>query len=220
MIPNACFKTDRPIQCHHPPAPTGQVRSGQGGGDGDEHSRRQSSVQVRMFPESPACILKQNKQDRHVLSLCCVIVSACDLISAYRCWHGSLLHIACPWLSVMLGSVNKSGESTGDNLWKRGGGRPISFCSQAPRQHEVSGSPTPSATWDTGGPSHTQSGMWCSCLECMFHGMLRWSLTSWGWKVVSWVLYPLSHGWPFDIFAQVLMTCVLNWTSWTWYVFK
>lgn len=41
MIPNACFKTDRPIQCHHPPT----YRSG--GGDEDEHSRRQSSVQIR-----------------------------------------------------------------------------------------------------------------------------------------------------------------------------
>ena len=53
MISNACFKTDRPIQCPPPPAPP----SGQGGGDDDdddddEHSRRQGSVQVRVFPQS------------------------------------------------------------------------------------------------------------------------------------------------------------------------
>lgn len=90
-----------------------------------------------------------------------------------RCRHGSLLHIVCPCLSLAVGQVNW-GEVEGKGKERRGevAGVCIALRCHTLRQHEVSGPPTPSATWDTGGRSHTRSGMWY--LECMFHGMSRW----------------------------------------------
>lgn len=57
-------------------------------------------------------------------------------------------------------------EIIGSRREGKGCSRFALHCSRAPRQHEVSGSPTPSATWDTGGHSHTQSGMWCGWNVC------------------------------------------------------
>lgn len=177
MIPNACFKTDRPIQCHHP-----ATLAGRGGEDDDEHSRRQSSVQVREFPESPARVLKQNQQDRHVLSLCLHVSSSLlgcftNPTAGYRCWHGSLLHIVCSWLSLVVGPDDNAGKSKkGITEGKRRepGRRSKGFqvCIELQSRSE--------ATWNqrfthnyfnTGHRrhSHTQRGMWWSRLECMFY---------------------------------------------------
>lgn len=93
MIPK-CMLQNRQTNTMSPP--TRSDGSGQGGGDDDEHSRRQSSVQIRVFPESPTCILKQNWQDRHVLSLCLHVLSSLCLSL------GSGVHMAvCCILSAL-----------------------------------------------------------------------------------------------------------------------
>lgn len=107
--------------------------------------------------------------------------------------HGSLLHIVCPCLSLVVGL--DWGEWGWWSVW---GGFRLGL---PPTQHEVSGSVTPSATWNTGGYAHTRCGMWCGGLECMIHGMLkqksarlRWSLTGSAVPVVPRVTIPTSLG--------------------------
>ncbi|KAK5894055.1 hypothetical protein CesoFtcFv8_010785 [Champsocephalus esox] len=46
------------------------------------------------------------------------------------------------------------GGGAGENSGKSTGGGRVQICGPAPRQHGVSGSPTPSASWETGGCSH------------------------------------------------------------------
>lgn len=149
MIPK-CMLQNRQTNTMSPPARSDG--SGQGGGD-DEHSRRQSSVQIRVFPVSPTSILKQNWQDRHVLSLCLHVLSSLCL------GLGSGVHMAvCCILSALAflwlwDQLMTQGSQRG---WGRGAGSgvPGLHCLHTPTQHEVSGSATPSATWDTGGHSH------------------------------------------------------------------
>lgn len=142
----------------------------------------------------------------------CVIISMSK--SGFRCSHGSLLHIVCPCLSLAVGPVDNSGKSTGGE-GAAGSGIPGLHCLHTPTQHEVSGSATPSATWDTGGHSHTRSGMWCSGLECMIHGMLRRRSTRWWWNVMSHGLYLSSHGWLFHCFLVVFCWDVCSCTVMT-----
>lgn len=166
MIPNACFKTDRTIQYHH--RLLGRVRpvmtmmmSIQ---EGQEFCTGKSvSTEPCAHPETQLAGQTCN-------SLCRVFAS--PPTAECRCWRGSLLHIVCPCLLRVEGSVQ------GSRLKEEKEGKEVCRVCIAQRclalrQHEVSGSPTPSATWETGGHSHTQLGMWCGCLECMIHGMLR-----------------------------------------------
>ncbi|KAI9532778.1 hypothetical protein NQZ68_029344 [Dissostichus eleginoides] len=74
----------------------------------------------------------------------CGLSASCSL--GRRVHTGGLLHNVCQRLSRGGGAGENSGKSTG-------GGR-VQICGPAPRQHGVSGSPTPSASWETGRRSH------------------------------------------------------------------
>lgn len=150
MIPNACFKTDRPIQCHTPhPSTLRWVRLGVVVTEMMMMSiqeDKKSSVQIGVFPESPACI---RKQDRQVLSLC--LRHPASGVQALT-WQSVAYCLSCPPRS---GSGTRQHREV-DRGW--GGGVGNSWFALI-LQHEVSGSATPSASWDTVGHSHTRTGM-------------------------------------------------------------
>ena len=54
----------------------------------------------------------------------------------------------------MSASAFLGGGGAGENSGKSTGRGRVQICGPAPRQHGVSGSPTPSASWETGGRSH------------------------------------------------------------------
>lgn len=130
------------------------------------------------------------------------------------CRHGSLLHIVCPCLSLAVGQVSCGGGGGAEEGKEKGevAGVCIALRCHTLRQHEVSGPPTPSTIWDTGGHSHSRSGMWC--LECMFHGMSRWRWCHWcrnygGYLIFfflffccfRWAVCSCSVLWPFRLAA-------------------
>lgn len=106
-------------------------RSGQSGADGDERSRRQGPVQVKVFPESPASILNQNEQDRRVLSLC---LHLCKTLFEPYVWVLTWQSVAYCLPLQLSGGEPVEGKSTEVEGWRWGRGFAL-HCTL--RQHRV-----------------------------------------------------------------------------------
>lgn len=146
--------------------------SGQGGGDDDEHSRRQSSVQIRVFPESPTCILKQNWQDRHVLSLCLHVLSSLCLSL------GSGVHMAvCCILSALAflwrwDQLITQGSQQGGRAQQGAG---FQVCIAFTLQHNMKSAAQPHLV-----QHEIQEGTLTPGLECDVVVWNVWSMECWG----------------------------------------
>lgn len=134
MISNACFKTDRPIQCPPRPPPSGQG----GGDDDDEHSRRQGSVQVY------GCSHRASSQTSKTHCSLCACVTLCFWPQLGRRVHtGGLLHNVCQRLS-------RGGRSRWELRKVNRGRKDPDLRSRS----EATWSQRFTQTWETGGRSH------------------------------------------------------------------
>ena len=141
----------------------------QGDGDDDEDLKRQSSVQIKVFRESPVCILEQNWQDRHVLSLCLHLFTS--FLSLGARFDIAVCCISSVLASLAMGPVDKLGKSTGEN--KGAGG--FQVCVVFTLRSNMKPVAQPHLL-----QHGIQEGTLTSSLKCMIHGMYRWNVMSLG----------------------------------------